>query len=827
MLTLDQAAEKFEEICAEYELSGSTKEREAEVRMRLIDRILFECLGWSRDAILELPTSQGDASDYLLRDGDKINWVIVEAKRPSVLLANPQGAGKDGTQGFKIAGPALTFNKNDGAGPIFHRQVSKYVEHGTSLAVITNGNQWVAAALPSRSGKPLGEDKAIVFASLATIESQFERFYNFFSLRGVRNRYLEKELLEEKTWVTVQCRRPHFIVAPGEVQPLQPGEQSDEFYRALGRALDLAFSPVEDDPLVLEKCFVETRFSEEADDRLARLTEHLAAQLVSQVEGYETAVRERTEEIESKPRTKGNLALLTGQKSSGKSTYVRRFFDFKLSRSERSKIYFAHVRFDREPDLHESADIHRVIAESLEQTLLSGQTIRQNQFFDLYHQEWSTHKSLFGDQGSSKKDFILEQRRKQKDQPLDYAVRLLDHSVRSHGRLPCLVLDGWDHLGLELQAKILEAATLLFQKCFAVVTVVADDTTMWKLRNNGLDQQFHDYLTDRFWLPRPKIGEVLDNRLEYLQEVFTNQAWKHSQAETRIGKSGMRWAFDPTKVSEFLRDDVLFGQNDVRTWIGELANHDMRRVLKLVKELILSPALRKEPIFKDFVSGKTDSLGRGKILSTIIRPNLDYFREDSSHGVFNIFDRGFEQVFCPLAPALILATLEAKEIADREAGQAVQGFIEAHKLVDEVEAGLRIPRQHVDSILRWLHSAEMIETYDPSASSAFGHNERIKILPRGALHLRWALNEWGYMREMVSTHPFLEDKSFEKVSIAFKVFSTRQTKDEYTTSVSTAAPIFVEYLLKYVPLTDASNREFTKPAVEFCDSLRDSWDNCS
>jgi len=824
MSRLDRAAEIFEQITAEYAAVGDSSERESEARMRVIDRILFECLEWPRSALLELSTSHGDESDYILRDAENTNWIVVEAKRPNIVLANTEGVGKDGTQKFKLGGAAFNFGKGQGAWPIFAGQVSKYaVAHGTCLAIVTNGRQWVASALPSRSGRRMEEDHGVVFADLDAIRLQFERFYNYFSVAGVRSRYLEQFLADDLVWATVQHSRPSYLVAPGSIQPLLPDNEYDEFHRALERALTIAFSPVEDDPELLAKCFVETRFSQDADDRLSRLTEHLATQLTEGVGRYEDTVRERSEDHERGLQSKGHLVLLSGQKSAGKTTYLGRFFGRTLRAVDRQKIRHIHVRLDRATDLSSARDVHRAIADVVEKAVFSSEdaSVSQGQFFDLYQSEWTTHKSLYGEEDESRREFIREHRPRRDQRPLDYVERLLKHTARRHGKLPCLSLDGWDHLAPALQQGVLEAATTLFLNSFAIVTVVADDTTLWKARNESLDRPFADYVTDKFWLPRPKIGEVLDNRLDYLQEVFSKHHSHSTSSETHLGKGKLRWKFDAGEVSAFLRDDVLFAHDDVRNWIGELANHDLRSVLALVKRLILSPALKKEPIFKAFVSGDKTTLSRGRLLTTLIRPNLNRFREDPEHVVHNIFDHRIDNAYCPMAPAMILAMLEEKGMQDAESGLTVQGFLHVQEIVDFAEERLRIPQRHVFELLAWLAEVKLIEPYDPSTSAPLHPQQRVKILPRGSLHLRWAKDEWGYLREMAYTHPIVDDASFDSIHKAFLAFDGYIPDEEYSQAVRQAAPAFVGYLLGHVQSGGSNERPHA--AALYCDAIRESW----
>lgn len=103
--------------------------------------------------------------------------LVIEAKRVGKL---PLDTADLKLGQYKIDGPAL-----NPSAMVLLRQPTTAVEHGVEFATLTSGTVWIAfMALRSR-GKSFREYKAIVFPSLASIESEFATFYELFSKEGV------------------------------------------------------------------------------------------------------------------------------------------------------------------------------------------------------------------------------------------------------------------------------------------------------------------------------------------------------------------------------------------------------------------------------------------------------------------------------------------------------------------------------------------------------------------------------------------------------------------------------------------------------------------
>ncbi|MGO7969915.1 hypothetical protein ACC705_02800 [Rhizobium ruizarguesonis] len=58
---------------------------EADTRVKALDRILLDVLGWERDAIVTEPPTGSGFIDYLVRTGSRRNFFVIEAKKAGLL----------------------------------------------------------------------------------------------------------------------------------------------------------------------------------------------------------------------------------------------------------------------------------------------------------------------------------------------------------------------------------------------------------------------------------------------------------------------------------------------------------------------------------------------------------------------------------------------------------------------------------------------------------------------------------------------------------------------------------------------------------------------
>ena len=159
---------------------------EATTRLRYIDRLFFECLGWERGDCVTERFHSGEYSDYEFL-APRLQ-LIVEAKKQGNYLQLPMGV-------TSLEYSLPTISKDFPAIGSAVKQVAGYCQdRGAMFACVTNGHQIIVFVAIRFGTSPL-DGRALVFPSLDFMYENFLELWNALSKKGVEEKYLEKRLL--------------------------------------------------------------------------------------------------------------------------------------------------------------------------------------------------------------------------------------------------------------------------------------------------------------------------------------------------------------------------------------------------------------------------------------------------------------------------------------------------------------------------------------------------------------------------------------------------------------------------------------------------------
>jgi len=136
-------------------LDSNTDMNEAQTRFHIIDKVLFECLGWSRDEVEVEKSEQRKFTDYEL---GRPRLAILEAKREGKTFEIPAGLSKSLISDL----PSIMKISEDAASAI--KQAQEYCsQRGVAIAIVTNGHQYIVFLASRQDGVSVYEGKAVVF----------------------------------------------------------------------------------------------------------------------------------------------------------------------------------------------------------------------------------------------------------------------------------------------------------------------------------------------------------------------------------------------------------------------------------------------------------------------------------------------------------------------------------------------------------------------------------------------------------------------------------------------------------------------------------------
>ncbi len=748
-MDIDIAKKNFERIFAEVSSYASTIITEQDTRLKIVNELIIHVLGWNKDEIrTEMHVNPGYA-DYIFTVSNR-NRFVVEAKKVSSNLIDSKLRNKIH---YKANSVALK-SAQEGLD-----QVASYcVKTGVQFAALTNGMQWIGFWASRDDGIPPQEGAVMVFPDMDAINEEFALFYDLFSKEGVLNN-LYKIRIREKEGLVVT----HEVIfkAPLEESKIRLIPKS-QFSSDLERIFAKFFSSIsnENDIDMLSKCFVPSKESYEADSSLQKIATNLVSTIApvdtDEASGLQEEIRHATEGIaRAKKMRVGEFVLIVGNKGSGKSTFIQRFFSLILDKNIKNCCLVIKVDLaDSSGELISIVNwLNIKIIKLIENEIFSAGKPKYEELQGIFYDEYSAwkdgeHKYLYSRDKLTFKEkfgeFVHNFRENRKD---EYLIKLLSHCVAGRQRMPCIVFDNTDHFPQTFQENVFQYAQSIFRAVFSFIICPITDRTIWQLSKSG---PLQSYPVKSFYLPTPPIKEVLIRRVNFIKDVLINRTRK-DQAEYLLQK-GIRLNIQDINAFTVCIEEVLIKTDYISRIIGGLANHDIRRILELSRQVISSPQIGLEELVKLYITKKDRvNIDQNKVLRAILYGQYNMFRQSDSSFILNIFSIQPKFLTSPLIKISIIQLLID---IDSKNDDLEYKYLEIQSIQDYFES-MSISREIVKFYIHALLKYRLIEPYDPTDIEIY-ENQRVKVTWSGKIHLEFSLSQFIYLTTVARVTP-IED----------------------------------------------------------------------
>ena len=320
----DQGYEALKKIASDYHeyLEDTKRLSEADTRVKLIDRVLKESLGWQEKMLSREDHSSGfntGFTDYKLTLNGK-PYIVVEAKKEGVAFELPVVTRRR----LKISGSIESSASLKEA----IEQARQYCVDDIiiNFAVVTNGYAWIIFKTSYKKEK-WRDQQAVVFSSFDDLLNNYLKFYNLLSLNAIINGSLESEFESLSKTERKQYRVLGNLLNADE--PLQRNRLHAQLFPVIDAFfLDIADKSELD---ILKSCYVRSRSVKEASlDMESVINDEIP--LFLKKEGAKHVLtgekdsghfdKELNGAIESNV---GNLYILLGGIGSGKTTFTKRY----------------------------------------------------------------------------------------------------------------------------------------------------------------------------------------------------------------------------------------------------------------------------------------------------------------------------------------------------------------------------------------------------------------------------------------------------------------------------------------------------------------------
>lgn len=760
MEAIDAAAIQLDKIIAEIELYDNAIFTEQDNRVKIIDRILVEVLGYDYSQFIAEPHSGEGYIDYKVSISE-IGKLIIEAKRDGqeFVIDNSYSG-----RAFNLNGPVFANNNlQKGISQTIYYAAQESVE----LGCLTNGRTWIVfRANRLGDGKRVIEGKGILFGSLEGVKKDFKLFYDLLSPRGIEElRY--KAIFQEVEGSEIRTKEfAKSLVTEDTISVYKGNTHSGDF----DRVMTAFFSRLsgDNDPDMIVDCFVETKQSQAAEYQLTRISEDLISRIktVETIEGE--AIQELIERI--KLTQVHEFVLLIGSKGAGKSTFIERFFSYILSSDLKEDCVVVRINVGEykgsEEEITNWLDIH--LLEESEKTLYNGaptaeeiQGIFYHEYSRLRKGNWS--KLYEQDKNQFKIDFGKHIESRRENRPTEYIKALIGNIVRSRKKIPCVVFDNADHFSIEVQQKVYQYARSIYENNICLIIVPITDTTSWQLSKHGAMQSFE---SEALYLPTPSPKRIIEKRIEYISKKIEIE--KSTTGHYFLSK-GIKITLENLEGFVHYLQLVLLKDESVSKWIGTFANYDTRRCLDLTKDIITSPHLLSiDEFFKAYVvneailNGPKSPIKLYKIRNALIKKNYTSYPINHHSFVQNVF---YSTNNVDTTPILSLRILQV--LVDRKNDRGAEDkFLLVSQILDYFSA-MSVDRSTINRHLQFLLLKGLIISYDPTIDD-ISYAKKVQISPSGMTHYLWGIGEVDYIYMMMEVTPITDKVIFSQLEEKYK-----------------------------------------------------------
>jgi hypothetical protein len=622
-LAFDTGFERMQTLAPE--MVAARDRNEATTRLQLIDRLLFDCLGWQReDAALE-DHEGGEYADYVLPEHRR--RLVVEAKKEGTTFDVPDGLAR-------LTKLEALFNLGGDIGKALE-QAQRYAQaRGTPYAAICNGHQLIAFIASRQDGIGPRSGSALVFVSPDEMVSGFADLWQALTPAACATMNLSRTLggnpqarppkLSEniKDYPgTARVRERHYMLATLNVLFLPDYVRDDddeetfllECYSPPGAFSGLA---------MLNRSILRARYSVALGQELRLSLDEAATK-----EGLNPALRE---EVAASSAGKDPLVLL-GDVGVGKTMFLRRLLrvDAKEIASDGILLY---------TDLGRDAvlgDIKTYVSASFREQLLTRYEIDVDEAGFLratYRAEVKRfEKGLYG---SLAKSDEAEFRRREVEYLASLTENVEEHLRRSLMHLVTLrqqqvivVLDNVDQRLQEDQEQVFLIAESIAKTWPCTVFVTLRPETFNASRVGGT---LSGYQPRAFTIQPPRVERVIAKRLEF--------GAKHYRDEGRLPE-WLGWTADSDDLREYL--DILiksFRRSEpLQRALVNLSGGNARRGLELMTTFVNSPHGMHHQTLKRNNGNSDYSVPPYAFLRAALLGDAEYYSPEHSR-IPNLFD---------------------------------------------------------------------------------------------------------------------------------------------------------------------------------------------
>lgn len=771
-------------------ISGQQR-NEATTRLHLIDRILFECLGWDRSDCIVEESFDSQYTDYSFHCPERL--LIVEAKKEGTYFELPVGT-------TKLKYDIPFFKKY--ATSVFEaiKQAIDYCQsRGTPFGMVSNGHQLIAFIGSRVDGRPPIEGKALVFESLEMLRQHFLLAWQCLSKSGIQSRRLSIELQDVTIAPVPEKLSAKITGYPGfkARNPLQTDLQilSDLFIEDITRAGESA----EEDEFI-KQCYC----SSGALSRYTMISKEILTTRYSAMYGElgegpstvpATTKKGINPELLAESLSKRPI-LLIGDVGVGKTMFIKHFYRV-AAKDVFADAIVIYIDFGSIPTLDE--EIETFVEKEIKTQLIEIYNIdieERNFVRAILHGDLMRfEKGIYGDLRETdpetfrkKQIDYIEEKLQKKD---DYIRKSLSHISKGQRKQIVIFLDNVDQRVDHFQEKVFLIGQTMADNWPVTVFISIRPETFYKSRAAGTLSAYHPRA---FTIAPPRVDEVIARRLKYGVELLNKGIG--------LGPTS-RISVQSSTLADYLNILVYSFSNNkyLIEFLDNMCGGNIRLALDFVRAFIGSGHVDTEKILKKYHEAGNYLVPLHEFLRAVTYVDHEYYSPQASV-ILNMFD-----ILMPDGKEHFLVPIFLTQMDRWAQKSATDGFVHVADIYSYLQMFGYYPNQ-VSWAIQRLSYRNLLESAKPHAqrlnggSTGFSEESHFRITSIGAYYVKRLITRFTYLDAVIVDTPILSAELRRQIANEFDIHERL-----------VRAKLFADYLdSQWIPLPQ-QDLAFQWPAV--------------
>jgi hypothetical protein len=733
MAEYERAKRALEDLAAE---SDQTLDlNEATTRLRLIDRILNDCLGWSPEEITAEPYQEGDYLDYVL--GSPKRQAVLEAKRTGHHFEVPAGVANERVVEIKTIYEYSAFNRSA------IDQVLRYCQRGgIPVAILCNGTQLLTFLGSRQDGIAPLSGKCLQFSGFNEMKDGFAQLWDCLSKDGLRTGKL-RQLLSHRSGSTPPPERLSSRIAG------YPGFRTRSELETDVRILaDLFLQDLVQEEEVSDEFLAECYCSSGALSQYALVSKEILRTRYASLRGS-VGSTENVNPRKGKPaRLTSDLIssalvrrplILLGDVGVGKTIFLKHFFRIEATDVLSSTIVF-YVDFLKQSSLLE--DVRSYLVDTIETILAEkhGVDIHESDFVRAtYNKEINRFKrGIYAPLRTtdpteySKQEVLMLA--EQVGNRLEHLRRSLEQLRGTRNLQFVLVLDNLDHHESAFQEQVFVIGQSLAETWPVAVFMSLRPDTFYNSRKTG---SIAAYQPRVFTVEPPRTDLVILKRLEF--------ARRQLEESGRLESFPQGLTIDSERLMVYL--DVLteaFRSNTkLKELVDNLSSGNVRQALGFISNFVGSGYVSTARILQVHERGELYILPLHEFIRAMLYQEYDHYDPRASD-VANLFDITTNDAREHFALPILLAACESRGESQQD-GYVEESLLYAH--MQELGYSLEQITCQVDRAIE----RKLLQVSNPNSTF-----KSMRITAAGAYMHKRMITMFSYVDAMIVDTPITD-----------------------------------------------------------------------